>query len=365
MDWLNIINMEKKTIQVDRNIPKSVLTGFALAFVTVFTVEHYSKFSYIPNLGNPTIDYGHKVVISGTYDTRTTPVGALYQTTPFGTKIDLPTNGMMCSELLFDSEFKSYSNKVVLYAKSVFTDYKYLLLFWLAYTLIVLFFKRYRLKVLILILPTLGISCDKTKQEPITTFITHGNTIKTASNTPIIPMPQKVDATSVKHSFVVFEGDSFFSYEGQKKVITGIFETDLFMSKDEEYKIIDEAQQKAMINLELKHVDKRYILTFDSYAEASERREILLGINQNNRKADNNHNEEQQPFGNNQEYIIIQPKAYFHRKPNENSRKDTYLLYGAKILVSDETRYFAYTTFTNTDGIMSKGWVLKTDIEAY
>ncbi|WP_336963217.1 hypothetical protein [Chryseobacterium contaminans] len=160
--------MEKKTIQVDRSIPKSVLIGFVLAFATVFVIQHFSTFSYIPNLSRPAIDYGHKIVISGTYDTRITPVGTLYQTTPFGTKIDLPTNGMMCSELLYDSEFKSYSNKGLLYAKSVFSDYKYLLLFWLAYTLIILFFKRYRLKVLILILPMLGMSCDKTKQEPTT-----------------------------------------------------------------------------------------------------------------------------------------------------------------------------------------------------
>lgn len=174
--------MEKKTIQVDRNIPKSILIGFILAFVSVFAVEHFSTFSYIPNLNIPSTDSNGKIVLSGTYDTRTTPVGALYQTTPFGTKIDLPTNGMMCSELLYDSEFKSYSNKGVLYAKSVFSDYKYLLLFWLAYTLIVLFFKRYRLKVLILILPMLGISCDKIKQEPITVSKTAIDTVKTTSN---------------------------------------------------------------------------------------------------------------------------------------------------------------------------------------
>jgi hypothetical protein len=45
--------MEKITIQVDKNIPKSVLIGFILAFLTVFAVEHFSEFSYIPNLGKP------------------------------------------------------------------------------------------------------------------------------------------------------------------------------------------------------------------------------------------------------------------------------------------------------------------------
>ena len=352
--------MEKKTIQVDSNITKSVLIGFVLSFLTVFVIEHFGTFSYIPNtnnLSNYTPD--GKIILNQEYYPAKTPVGALYQTTPFGTKIDLPTNGMMCSELLFDdSDFKKYSNKVVLYVKSVFSDYKYLLLLWFAYTLIVLFFKRYRLKVLILILPISIISCEnKIVQEK-------GSINPIQDNTAIQNIPTKITPpepiTKQKtYSFVVFEGDSFLSYEGQKKVVTGIFETDALMSKDEEYKIIDEAQQKAVINLELKHIEKRYILSFDSYAEASERREVLLGINQNNR------NEEQQPLANNQEYIVIQPKAYFHQKPNQNSRKDTYLLYGAKIFISDETRYFVFTTFTNTDGVTSKGWVLKTDIEAY
>ncbi|SUX48882.1 hypothetical protein [Chryseobacterium indoltheticum] len=352
--------MEKKTIQVDSNIPKSILIGFVFALLTVFIIQHFSTFSYIPNtsnLSNYTSD--GKIILNQEYDTRTTPVGALYQTTPFGTKIDLPTNGMMCSELLFDdSDFKKYSNKVVLYVKSVFTDYKYLLLFWFGYTLIILFFKRYRLKVLILILPISMISCENkiVREKGLTTAIQADTIVQNIQPTTSLP---DIETMQKRYSFVVFEGDAFLSYEGQKKVVTGIFETDALMNKDEEYKIIDEAQQKAMINLELKHVDKRYILNFDSYAEASERREILLGINQNKR------NEEQQPFDNNQEYTVIQPKAYFHQKPNQNSRKDTYLLYGAKIIASDETRYFVFTTFTNTDGVTSKGWVLKTDIEAY
>jgi hypothetical protein len=269
--------MEKKTIQVDRNIPKSILTGFALAFVTVFTVEHFSTFSYIPNLGNPTIDYGHKVVISGTYDTRTTPVGALYQTTPFGTKIDLPTNGMMCSELLYDSEFKSYSNKGVLYAKSVFSDYKYLLLFWLAYTLIALFFKRYRLKVLILILPILGISCDKTKQEPITTSKTVIDTTKTALNNPNIPIPQNTPETAVKHSFVVFKvKDKYFGKESV--IVTGIFNTPYTISTDEEYMILDDTQAKCNAYLFDKNILERYMMRFDSYAQASQEKERISKI---------------------------------------------------------------------------------------
>lgn len=175
--------MEKKTIQVDKNIPKSILISFVLAFLSVFTVEHFSTFSYIPNLNTPSVDFNGKIILSSTNDPTITPVGAMCQTTPFGTKIDLPTNGMMCSELLFDdSGFKSYSNKGVLYTKSVFNDYKYILLFWLAYTLIVLFFKKYKLKVLILILPISILNCNKSKQEIIGDCIAHENTAKIDSN---------------------------------------------------------------------------------------------------------------------------------------------------------------------------------------
>jgi hypothetical protein len=189
--------VEKTTIQIDRNIPKSILIGFVLAFLTVFAVEHFSTFSYIPNLNISTTDSNGKIVLNGTYDPTTTRVGALYQTTPFGTRIDLPTNGIMCSELLYNSEFKSYSNKGILYVKSVFNDYKYLLLFWLAYTLILLFFKRYRLKVLILILPILGINCNKSKHEPIGHCITHVNNAKIDSNTQVDINPKNIIKTAI------------------------------------------------------------------------------------------------------------------------------------------------------------------------
>lgn len=269
--------MEKKTIQVDKNIPKSVLTGFVLAFLTVFAVQHFSTFSYIPNLGKPAIDYGHKIVISGEYDTRTTPVGALYQTTPFGTKIDLPTNGMMCSELLFDSEFKSYSNKVVLYAKSVFNDYKYLLLFWLAYTLIVLFFKRYRLKVLILILPTSIMSCDnKIVQEKAYTTATQADTAVQNNSTLLNPPEPKIQPK--KHSFVVFKvKDKYFGKESV--IVTGIFDTPLLITRDEEYKILDDVQAQCNLYLFDKNILERFMMRFDSYAVASRQKEQIQKIN--------------------------------------------------------------------------------------
>lgn len=275
--------MEKTTIQVDKKIPKSVLIGFVLAFLTVFAVEHFSTFSYIPNLGKPVIDYSGKLVVSGTYDTRITPVGALYQTTPFGTKIDLPTNGMMCSELLFDdSDFKEYSNKVILYAKSVFSDYKYLLLFWLAYTLTVLFFKRYRLKVLILILPISLMSCDsKITQEKGSTTAIQGDSI--VQKNQVTQNTTEPKTEQVKHSFVVFKlRDKYFNHK-ESVMVTGIFDSPIFINADDEYKILDDVQEQCRLQLFDKNILERFMMRFDSYAEASREKEKILRINSTNK----------------------------------------------------------------------------------
>lgn len=279
--------MEKKTIQVDGSIPKLVLIGFVLAFVTVFAIEHFSTFSYIPNLSTQSIDNEGKIVLSGTYDTRTTPVGALYQTTPFGTKIDLPTNGMMCSELLYDSDFKRYSSKVVLYAKSVFSDYKYLLMFWFAYTLVVLFFKRYRLKVLILILPTLSISCDnKIVQEKSSTTAIQGDTI--AQNNQATQSSISSKTEQKKYSFVVFKvRDKYFNHK-ESVMVTGVFETPIFITLDEEYKILDDVQEECRLQLFDKNILERFMMRFDSYAEASREKEKILRITSTNKPTQNN-----------------------------------------------------------------------------
>ncbi len=279
--------MEKTTIQVDKNIPKSVFIGFILAFLTVFAVEHFSKFSYIPNLGKPVIDYSGKIVVSGTYDTRTTLVGALYQTTPFGTKIDLPTNGMMCSELLFDdSDFKEYSTKVVLYAKSVFSDYKYLLLFWLAYTLIVLFFKKYSIKVLILILPISLISCDnKVAQEKGSITPSEGDSA--TQNTQETQSSIEPKTAQIKHSFVVFKvRDKYFGKESV--IVTGIFNTPELLTTDEEYMILDDTQTRSNSYLFDKNILERFMMRFNSYAEASREKEKILKIKSTNKPTQNN-----------------------------------------------------------------------------
>ncbi|WP_260127639.1 hypothetical protein [Elizabethkingia anophelis] len=131
------------------------------------------------------------------------------------------------------------------------------------------------------------ISCEnKIVQESKTTVDTiNASQPKTARiNQNIGDQPKSV--SDHKYSFVVFVGEDFVS-RNQKTVVTGIFETDPFLNQDDEYKLIDQAQRKNMINVELRSMQKRYLRSFNTYTEASQERERLLGINQDNRYVNN------------------------------------------------------------------------------
>ncbi|WP_407517992.1 hypothetical protein [Elizabethkingia anophelis] len=141
--------MEKKEIQINRGVLSRFILGFLLAFSTVFIVEHFSSFFYIPDTSNLSAYTPEgKIILRQSYNPSTTKVAVLNQITPFGTKISLPTDGMMCSDLIYaGTEFKDYSNKAELYFKAVFKDIVYLILFWIVYVVILLFFKKYHLKI--------------------------------------------------------------------------------------------------------------------------------------------------------------------------------------------------------------------------
>lgn len=223
-------------------------------------------------------------------------------------------------------------------------------------------------KIIFPIILIITISCEnKIVQESKTTADTIStNQPKTAQNYQNINGQPK-STSSNKYSFVVFVGEDFIS-RNEKTVVTGIFETDPFLNQDDEYKLIDQAQRKNMINVELRNMQKRYLRSFNSYTEASQERERLLGINQDNRYVNNprdNYPVNQMDTAASPYYTVIDPRAYFYKSPNRNSRKNSYLLYGAKIQVTEETKDFVYTIFTNTEGVTSKGWVLKSQLSTY
>ncbi|HIC8924098.1 hypothetical protein CMT75_12400 [Elizabethkingia anophelis] len=223
-------------------------------------------------------------------------------------------------------------------------------------------------KVILPVILIITISCENkiVQESKMTADTISASQPKTAQiNQNINGQPKST--SSNKYSFVVFVGEDFVS-RNEKTVVTGIFETNPFLNQDEEYKLIDQAQQKNMINVELRNMQKRYLRSFNTYTEASQERERLLGINQDNRYVNNprdnypvNHRDTAaSPY-----YTVIDPKAYFYKSPNRNSRKNSYLLYGAKIQVTEEINDFVYTIFTNTEGVTSKGWVLKSQLSAY
>ncbi|EQB92701.1 SH3 domain-containing protein [Elizabethkingia anophelis] len=223
-------------------------------------------------------------------------------------------------------------------------------------------------KVIFPVILIITVSCEnKIVQESKTTVDTiNASQPKAAQNYQNINGKPK-SVSDNKYSFVVFVGEDFVS-RNEKTVVTGIFETDPFLNQDDEYKLIDQAQRKNMINVELRNMQKRYLRSFNTYTEASQEREKLLGINQDNRYVNNprdNYPVNQMDTAASPYYTVIDPRAYFYKSPNRNSRKNSYLLYGAKIQVTEETNDFVYTIFTNTEGVTSKGWVLKKQLSAY
>lgn len=83
--------------------------------------------------------------------------------------------------------------------------------------------------------------------------------------------------TAVKHSFVVFKvKDKYFGKESV--IVTGIFNTPYTISTDEEYMILDDTQAKCNAYLFDKNILERYMMRFDSYAEASQEKERISKI---------------------------------------------------------------------------------------
>lgn len=84
--------------------------------------------------------------------------------------------------------------------------------------------------------------------------------------------PYQPRESSKKYSFIVFHTRQ--SYTNNTGVsATGVFETSSYLSEDEKYKLLDEAQHNIYDN-----VTKRELKTYDSYAEASKAREKVLHI---------------------------------------------------------------------------------------
>lgn len=63
------------------------------------------------------------------------------------------------------------------------------------------------------------------------------------------------------------------------------------------------------------------------------------------------------------QYKVIVPRAYFHNEPDENTRREAYMIPSNDVVTATkESNDFVYTEFTNTRGQTSRGWVRKQDL---
>lgn len=103
--------MEKKTVIINLRILKSMFISLSMAFLVVFIIEHFGKFSY--NF-NTTIE--EVQVQTGVTATRSTyklgdPINQLIFTSPFSSEMHLPPNGWSIYDLKYtDGNFYDYSN---------------------------------------------------------------------------------------------------------------------------------------------------------------------------------------------------------------------------------------------------------------
>jgi len=62
-------------------------------------------------------------------------------------------------------------------------------------------------------------------------------------------------------------------------------------------------------------------------------------------------------------YYVSVSKAYFYEKPDMKTRKSSYLVYGNQIHPINESKYYYFIEYENERGLITKGWILKSEIE--
>ncbi len=135
----------KKTITIKKDIPKSIIIGFLVSFILVFTIEHFSDFSYIANTGNS--NAGDKVSLVD-YVSSKTLLQSIYMDTPFGSRIAFKGQYFTVGDMRFiGGEFKPYTNRIKYFFKATFVDFKYVLLIGFVLAVIIYTLKSFKIRV--------------------------------------------------------------------------------------------------------------------------------------------------------------------------------------------------------------------------
>lgn len=177
----------KKTIKIDRRILKAILISLLLGWLTVFIIEHYGKISYIADTseliakekrrkqqyeqeynellqkklsGNQLSileEATFKIMNSKqeeennfTFNVEVpndTPVSSIFLDTPFGSKLRTNGQGYLVRDVNSSyGNFHKYSNKLRYYLKATLEDFKYVLAFGLGYSLLIVVFMFFKIK---------------------------------------------------------------------------------------------------------------------------------------------------------------------------------------------------------------------------
>lgn len=138
---------ERKTIKLSSNIPKAIILGLILGFLTLLIVEHFGNFSYIADTsGLPDRDSQGRILLSVPV-TGTTPVSNIYYDSPLDTRLYISGSGWQVSDVAWaDGDFYKYGNKLKYYLEAFTKDIKYAFLFGLGYAILILFFMNFKIK---------------------------------------------------------------------------------------------------------------------------------------------------------------------------------------------------------------------------
>jgi hypothetical protein len=112
-----------------------------------------------------------------------------------------------------------------------------------------------------------------------------------------------------------------------------------------------------------KYTDELSVLLI---TELIERREELYRIlNEDNKEQEtqDNNNSEIIEVGDN--IIVTSKRAYFYEYPDYANRTESYIVSNDVTNVTDMNNGFIYTTFTNSEGYSTSGWINLADIRKY
>lgn len=179
--------VNKKTIKIDRRVPKAILMGLLLGWLTVLTVEHYGEISYIADTSELIAKEKRRkqqyeqeynkllqkklsgqqlsILEEATFKImkskqaeennfafnveipNSTPVSSILLDTPFDSRIRISGKGYMVGDVSSSyGKFHEYSNKFGHYLNATIKDFKYVLSFGLGYGILIMVFMLFKIK---------------------------------------------------------------------------------------------------------------------------------------------------------------------------------------------------------------------------